>query len=83
MEMEKRKRKQRSKERKRQTSEVISPPPPPPPPRTPLVLQNVADVAGGTHTASAKRLEGQHISSSGGNREQALEWETDADHVMA
>lgn len=60
--MEKQERKQRSKERRWQMAEVIFPP------WTPLVLQNVAaDVAGGKHTAFAERLEGQHISSSGGN----------------
>lgn len=58
--MEKRKREQRSSGRKRQMVVIW-------PPDSPLLLQNVADVAEGEHSASAERLDGQQISSSGGN----------------
>lgn len=60
MEMEKHKRKQGNKEKEKNGTMVISSPPT-------QALQNVADVAGGKRAASAERLAGQHISSSGGN----------------
>lgn len=69
METEKHKGKQGNKEEEENGTMVISSP-------APQILQNVADVAGGKHSASAERLAGQHVSSSGGNMSKAPDWET-------